>query len=126
MLLEKNEKFILLIEDNNSVREALVWALEYAGYLVVTVRNGEEALSFLEKNPLPFVIFLDLMMPVLDGFEFREKKRANQQIKNIPTIIASAKTNLEKVEGMQYESFLSKPFELNDLLGLIRKYHELN
>ncbi|VEB38957.1 two-component response regulator [Legionella sainthelensi] len=126
MLLEKNEKFILLIEDNHSVREALVWALEYAGYLVVTVRNGEEALHFLKKNPIPFVIFLDLMMPVLDGFEFREKKRANQQIKNIPTIIASAKTNLEKVEGMHYESFLSKPFELNDLLELVRKYHELN
>ncbi|KTD63549.1 sigma 54-dependent response regulator [Legionella santicrucis] len=126
MLLEKNEKFILLIEDNNSVREALVWTLEYAGYLVATVRNGEEALSFLENNPLPFVIFLDLMMPVLDGFEFREKKRTNQQIKNIPTIIASAKTNLEKVERMQYESFLPKPFELNNLLELIRKYHELN
>lgn len=126
MLLEKNEKFILLVEDNHSVREALIWALEYAGYLVVTVRNGEEALNFLKKDPLPFVIFLDLMMPVLDGFEFREKKQANQRIRNVPTIIASAKINLEKVEGMQYESFLSKPFELNDLLGLIRKYHDAN
>ena len=122
MIFEKKKQLILLVEDNDSVREALAGALEYVGYLVVTARNGQEALTLLEKVPLPLIIFLDLMMPVLDGFEFREKKKLNPRLKNIPTIIASAKTNLEKIERMPNESFLSKPFELNDLLSLIKKY----
>jgi len=124
MILEQNQKFVLLVEDNNAIREALVWALEYSGYSVVTVRNGQEALTFLEDAPLPRVILLDLMMPVLDGIEFRERKKSIQRIKDIPIIIASAKTNLEKIERMPHESFMSKPFELNDLLSVIKKYYE--
>lgn len=57
MSLQKKEQFILLIDDNNAVREALVWALEYAGYLTVAVQDGQEALTLLEKDPLPVVIF---------------------------------------------------------------------
>ncbi|KTC89538.1 response regulator [Fluoribacter dumoffii] len=121
MSLQKKEQFILLIDDNNAVREALVWALEYAGYLTVAVQDGQEALTLLEKDPLPVVIFLDLMMPVLDGFEFREKKKLSSRICNIPTIITSAKTNLEKMEKMSCETFLPKPFDLNELFHLLKK-----
>ncbi|AUH74290.1 response regulator [Legionella sainthelensi] len=120
----KNNRFILLVEDNLSVRDALVWTLEYAGFSVVAVQNGQEALNLLEKDPLPTLIFLDLMMPVIDGFEFREMKKQIPRISNIPTIITSAKTNLKKLERMPYENFLSKPFELSDLLAVISKYHE--
>ncbi|WP_412757539.1 response regulator [Legionella bozemanae] len=123
---KKKEQFILLIEDNSAVSEALVWALEYAGYTTVTVRNGQEALNMLEKDPLPAIIFLDLMMPVLDGFEFRERKKASQRIRSIPTIITSAKTNLEKMEKMQNETFLSKPFNLNDMFHILKEYNNLN
>ncbi|MCE0722898.1 MULTISPECIES: response regulator [Legionella] len=122
MELDKKEQFILLIEDNNAVSEALVWALDYAGYMTVTVRDGQEALNMLEKDPLPAIIFLDLMMPVLDGFEFRERKKTSQRIRNIPTIITSAKTNLEKMEKMPHETFLSKPFDLNDVFQILNKY----
>ncbi|WP_454780432.1 response regulator [Legionella sp. WA2022007384] len=121
MQLEKKEQFILLVEDNCAVQEALVWALEYAGYITMTVQNGEEALNLLDKDPLPMAIFLDLMMPVLDGFEFREKKKISPRLKNIPTIITSAKTNLEQMEKMPYETFLPKPFELNDLFHALKK-----
>ncbi|STY28544.1 two-component response regulator [Legionella wadsworthii] len=126
MTLEKKSPYILLVDDNNEVREALIWALEYAGYVTVGVKNGQEALNFLEKNPLPAVIFLDLMMPVLDGMEFREKKKLSLRIKNITTIITSAKTNLEKMEKMPHEIFLSKPFDLNDLLRILTNYIDQN
>ncbi|KTD66983.1 MULTISPECIES: response regulator [Legionella] len=121
MSIEKQKQFILLIDDNSAVREALVWALEYAEYFTVAVQDGQEALNILEKDPLPVVIFLDLMMPVLDGFEFREKKKLCQRISNIPTIITSAKTNLEKMEKMPYETFLPKPFDLNELFHILKK-----
>lgn len=126
MTLEKKSPYILLVDDNNEVREAIIWALEYAGYVTVGVKNGQEALNFLEKNPLPAVIFLDLMMPVLDGMEFREKKKLSIRIKNITTIITSAKTNLEKMEKMPHEIFLSKPFDLNDLLRILTNYIDQN
>ncbi|HHT0593230.1 TPA: response regulator [Legionella anisa] len=122
MELDKKEQFILLIEDNNAVSEALVWALDYAGYMTVAVRDGQEALNMLEKDPLPVIIFLDLMMPVLDGFEFRERKKTSQRIRNIPTIITSAQTNLEKMEKMPHETFLSKPFDLNDVFHILKEY----
>ncbi|CAM3184576.1 response regulator [Legionella anisa] len=122
MELDKKEQFILLIEDNNAVSEALVWALDYAGYMTVAVRDGQEALNMLEKDPLPAIIFLDLMMPVLDGFEFRERKKTSQRIRNIPTIITSAQTNLEKMEKMPHETFLSKPFDLNDVFHILKEY----
>lgn len=126
MTLEKKSPYILLVDDNNEVREAIIWTLEYAGYVTVGVKNGQEALNFLEKNPLPAVIFLDLMMPVLDGMEFREKKKLSIRIKNITTIITSAKTNLEKMEKMPHEIFLSKPFDLNDLLRILTNYIDQN
>lgn len=119
-----NKPFILLVEDNIAIREALVWALEYSKYTVVTVRNGQEALNFLEQNALPKLIFLDLMMPVLDGMEFRERKKQISRIKDIPIIIASAKANLDTIEQLPHESFMSKPFELNDLLSTIKQYYD--
>jgi len=125
MIIKKKDSFILLIEDNKDVREALVWSLEYAGYRVVFAINGQEALNLLEKISLPFLIILDLTMPVLDGFQFREEKKLIPRIKNIPTIISSAKTNLEKIEKMPYESFLAKPFDLNKLLTIIKQYYSL-
>lgn len=131
MTLEKKNQFILLVDDNNEVREALIWALEYAGYVTVGVKNGQEALNFLEKNSLPAVIFLDLMMPVLDGMEFREEKKLSLRIKNIPTIITSAKTNLEKMGKMPYEIFYQNHsisticFKFSPIISIITKSNGL-
>lgn len=75
-----NKKYILLIEDNESIRKSLVWALEEEGYPIITASNGKHALNLLEKEPFPSLIILDLMMPEMDGWTFREqqkKKSAN-------------------------------------------------
>lgn len=116
------EKFILLIEDNKAVREALTWALEYNGYRVVATKNGQEALMTLENDPLPAIIFLDLMMPILDGLAFREKQKSISRLRNIPTVISSAKSALENMNKMPHEIILPKPFDLNNVFDIIKKY----
>ena len=64
-------KKILVIEDDDSIRELLVELLQSEGYLVVSVSNGLEGIKYLESHSNPDLILMDLMMPVMDGYSFR-------------------------------------------------------
>jgi CheY-like chemotaxis protein len=66
---------ILIVEDNPDTRETLADFLAFEGYAVRGAANGQEALTVLQKEPLPDLILLDLMMPVMDGCEFRRRAR---------------------------------------------------
>jgi CheY-like chemotaxis protein len=116
-----SNSLILLIEDNKSISDALSWALEYEGYKVITATNGKEALSILQDDPLPNLIFLDLMMPILDGFEFRKRQQEDPRLSQIPTVIISAK-NADAITPSSGELFLAKPFDLNKFYMILRKY----
>lgn len=114
--------YILLVDDNKSIRDCLIWVLEEEGYEVITSGNGQEALDYIEKNPvLPAVILLDLMMPIMNGWQFREIQQANVKLRMIPTVILSAKINIENQNFHANEFLLTKPFDIDALLLLIRK-----
>lgn len=117
-----NKKTLLLIEDNHSIRNALIWALNDYNISISIAENGQEALQQLEKSPYPTLIFLDLMLPTLDGFEFRKKKLSKMEWQNIPVIISSAISNLQLVEQNEFEYILPKPFNLDDFYSIINKY----
>lgn len=110
---------ILLVDDNQSIRECLIWVLEEEGYEVLTAVNGQEALDVLETR-LPDFILLDLMMPVMNGWQFREQQHLNPHLKNIPTLILSAKINIESQRFYSNEFFLPKPFDIDELIDLIK------
>lgn len=119
-------KKIFLIDDDEGIRDALTSCLAYEGYTVVACVNGQEALSSLKQNitELPSLIILDLMMPVMDGYEFREAQLADNRLCQIPVIVTSAGnkdeiTNINIFKGIYY---MRKPIDLDDLFKIIEKH----
>src|SRR4051794_37746057 len=83
-------KLVLLVEDNDATREAVSLILESDGYQVMTAANGRKALDRLRGGARPDLILLDLMMPVMDGWQFRAEQRRDQVLADIPVIVCSA------------------------------------
>jgi CheY-like chemotaxis protein len=111
---------ILLIDDEEDIREAVREVLEDHGYCVRVASNGKEALEFLVKREVPSLILLDLNMPEMDGFEFLKEIRKKRDLAKIPVLVLTAsgeKSRFAKVEGV-----ITKPIELEVLLGYVEKY----
>jgi CheY-like chemotaxis protein len=119
----KPVKTILHVEDDDSIRMTIDLILQYEGYLVKAVSNGQEALDFLSTHPKDIdLILLDVMMPVMDGFSFCKERLKDKFMAEIPTIIYSAdEHNKIKAEALGMP-FLNKPFDLDVLFQSIDKY----
>lgn len=111
---------MLVIDDDDGVRQTVADLLTYEGYVVDTARDGAEGLERLAAGPRPDAIILDLMMPVLDGWEFREHQLTGDSA-NVPTIIFSAaRASLPPPrEGLDGLAFLAKPFDIDRLLSVV-------
>lgn len=112
--------FILLVEDDAAIRQTMVALLQHEGYVVHSVGNGQEALNFLEKKTYPCLVFLDLQMPVMDGWTFLEHLKQANQLAHIPVVIVSAVADRTSFTGVVAK--VSKPFEVEAVLGLARQY----
>jgi two-component system response regulator MprA len=108
--------FVLLVEDDRPVRETLRDALEMEGYEVRSVENGRQALQALAERR-PDVIVLDLMMPTMDGWQFRRVQR--QMARDVPILVISAAPD-PRLDDLRPDAFLSKPFDLDMLLIVLR------
>jgi CheY-like chemotaxis protein len=80
---------ILVVDDEDGIRQMLKLALEFRGYRVTTAANGRDALSLLDSEPAPCVIILDLMMPILDGPGFLAEMEKRATLARIPVILAT-------------------------------------
>jgi serine phosphatase RsbU (regulator of sigma subunit) len=104
---------ILLVDDEPFNLELLAQELEDFGFGLQTATNGREALDLVQQEP-PDMVFLDLMMPVMDGFEVLERLQADEAWRSIPVVIVSASDDLDNVvRGIEMGAvdFLPKPFE---------------
>jgi len=108
---------ILIVDDDQDIREALAEVLARAGYLVSTAANGKIALEQAQENR-PDLIVLDLVMPVMCGWTFLEAQRRDPGLASIPVIVASASID-SQVEGVAV--LLGKPFELDTLLMIVAR-----
>lgn len=112
---------ILLVEDNREIRENTAEILELAGYEVFTASNGREGYEMaLQKNP--GLIICDIMMPVLDGYGLLHLLNKNAQLKNIPFIFLTAKTersDFRKGMEMGADDYITKPFTDIELMNAI-------
>lgn len=112
---------ILIIEDNDEVRENMKEILELSSYEVQIATNGKEGLELAIKN-FPDIILCDVMMPELDGYGVLRALSNNPKTKNIPFIFVSAKSEKHDMRaGMDLgaDDYLTKPFNGNDLLSLV-------
>jgi two-component system chemotaxis response regulator CheY len=111
---------VLVVEDDADFREALVSALEHAGYEVIAAVNGAAALQLLQWQIVPSVVILDLMMPVMDGRTFREHQLADPALASIPLIVLSAEAKAaELATSPGVHAVLRKPVDLEALLGAL-------
>src|SRR4051812_60385 len=114
---------ILVVEDDAATRSALQLILRAAGYEVACAGDGREALDRLREKRPPCLILLDLMMPVMDGRQFREEQRRDPALAGVPVVLVSADMNLaEKAADLGASGYLQKPVEIEELLELVRRH----
>lgn len=115
-------KKILLVDDNEDIREAIQLLLEDEGYEIKAVGKGEY-LERLDSKNLPHLILLDLLLANTNGGELGKKLKNTEVTKNIPLILMSAYPTAKKIaEENGIDEFIAKPFDNEDLLKLIKKY----
>lgn len=112
---------VFIVEDDVDTREMLGRFLELEGYQVETAANGKLALERLGSGAGPCVIVLDLMMPVMDGWQFRQAQIRDASLANIPVIVVSA-AGRDRLERIQADAYLSKPVDLDELLGCVTQF----
>ena|SRR5215472_1875183 len=115
---------VLIIEDDQASRESFAMLIERRlGYEVVTAEGGEQALGLLRTGLTPGLIILDLSLPWMDGFTFREQQLADQRIANCPILVCSGRlddaADLERLRGAAY---LQKPIEPEVFLRFVRAF----
>ncbi|HZI09579.1 MAG TPA: response regulator [Myxococcus sp.] len=115
-----SQRSILVVEDDPDIREALSELLGFEGYEVITASNGQEGLDALATMRQPCLVLLDLMMPVLTGYEFLERLRVTGTISLVPVLVLTASHVTETPAGAV--GLLRKPVEMNHLLSTVARY----
>jgi CheY-like chemotaxis protein len=114
---------ILVVEDDEDVRESLAAILEDAGHVVTTAADGNKALELLRGGLRPRLILLDLMMPVLDGFEFRIEQWRDPGLSTIPVVVITAGWYPEdKAAALRPDGYITKPIRVDALLEMISRF----
>lgn len=116
-----NQPTILIVEDDGDTREMLGRFLELEGFNVELAANGRQALDRLETGTDACLIVLDLMMPVMDGWQFRREQIRRASLAKIPVIVVSA-AGRDRTDQIDANAVLSKPVDLEELLARIGEY----
>ncbi len=121
---DKEQKYILCIEDEPEMIDLIRLILGRRGYDVIGAAGGKEGLEKLREK-LPDLVLLDLMMPDIDGWEVYQQMKADEKTKDIPVIVITAKAqSIDKVLGLhiaKVDDYISKPFSPQDLLTSVEK-----
>ncbi|MEN8178188.1 MAG: twitching motility response regulator PilG [Pseudomonadota bacterium] len=115
---------VMVIDDSKTIRRTAESLLKREGCEVITATDGFEALAMI-ADLHPDVIFVDIMMPRLDGYQTCALIKHNQEYRNIPVIMLSSKDGLfDRARGriVGSEQYLTKPFTKDELLGAIRRH----
>ncbi len=109
---------LLVVEDDADIREALDGLLSMEGFRVSGCSNGREALDWLRASPKPDLILLDLMMPIMDGWQFRVAQKDDPELATIPVLALSADSTA-KAAAIDAEAYLKKPVDYDTLIATI-------
>jgi CheY-like chemotaxis protein len=114
---------VLLVEDDADTRSVMQTVIQRSGFAVETAADGREALDQLRSDLKPAVILLDLMMPRMDGWQFRAEQRQDPALADIPVVLVSATHDLhEQADALGADGYLQKPVIFEELLNLLHRY----
>jgi CheY-like chemotaxis protein len=112
---------VLSVDDDKDIREILAETLEERDFEVASAANGVEALAYLRAEPAPLVILLDLMMPVMNGQEFRAEQLRDPALASIPVVVLSADGSAQaKARSLGALTGITKPIRLAHLLAVLQ------
>jgi len=117
---EDREGFrILVVEDEEDARDAMVAILEMKGYRAAPAGNGREALDYLSRTETPDLIILDLCMPVMDGWQFLRERVKDPRLAGVPVVVISALSDRDDFEANE---IIIKPVDVDHLLATVSHY----
>ncbi len=119
---------VMIVDDEKEILEITKRMLEKEGIQVITANNGREALEILKKEK-PDYIFLDIMMPEMDGWEVLRKIKEDPNLKDIPVAMLTVKPITESIEREEFEKYIvdyvTKPFSKRDLIETIKQVYPI-
>lgn len=121
----QTDHYILVIEDDPTIRDLLTEQLTMGGYSVMPFADGKAAFAFLRHHATPCLILLDLRLPVMDGWTFRALQRADPALQHIPVAVISAysrESDTARNRALDPVAYIEKPFEFADLLDLVARH----
>lgn len=115
-------KTILIVDDEKDIVELLAYNLEREGYQIAKAYDGQQALQYIKENK-PALVILDLMLPVINGFEICRILRKKPETEGLPIIMLTAKTDsVDKIMGLEIgaDDYITKPFNIRELIARVR------
>lgn len=114
---------VLVVEDDTDLRESLAQLIGLRGYRVLAAANGREALDLIGRDGPPCLILLDLMMPVMDGWTFRESLLGNPQLSQVPVVLLSGVYDVaEEARRLLAADYLLKPVSSRAVLDVVEQH----
>jgi len=110
---------VLVVDDDQGALEALTDILQYEGYTVIRAENGLQALQRLREAPKINLIILDLLMPVMDGWEFRSRQKQDPETADVPVLVVTA---IGATAGIDAVDILHKPIDVDALLRTVARF----
>lgn len=108
---------LLLVEDDDAIREELRELLEDEGFFVVEAHNGQEALDAMEQGLRPNLVVLDMMMPVMDGWEFLRRLKSDAFAADVPVLLSTAVDDPRSLP--RNVKVVKKPYSIDTLVHLV-------
>ncbi|HEX7127362.1 MAG TPA: response regulator [Thermodesulfobacteriota bacterium] len=113
---------VLVVEDDPDIQQTLAFALQMAGYTVTLAGDGAEAMRHM-RSALPCLVLLDLVMPVMDGWQFRAAQQQDPTLAAVPVVVLSADGRVrQKATTLGVAGYLEKPIDLDALLAAVRRH----
>lgn len=112
---------VLVVEDDDDLRQVVTQTLERKSFTVVNARDGQEALDLLERDSAIDLILLDLMMPRMSGWEFRRRQLADPRFASVPVVVMTATASLDEA-AIAADDILRKPLSFASLIATVERY----
>jgi CheY-like chemotaxis protein len=121
---EPCKNLVMIVEDDRDVRDTIVEVLQDHGYRTLSGHNGAHGLEILHAaTERPCVILLDIMMPVMDGRQFRASQREDSELAGIPVILLTAHGDVRRAtDELGVDATLTKPVRLDTLLATVERF----